>query len=192
MSIPSSTTVTMRHISKSYAPHSRPRRHRLSLGAGITGVLGPNGAGKTTLLRILATALAPDRGELVSRRRPAESAAGSPYGAGWATSRRRPGSRAGSRPSPSSTTWRSSRSGTTPPRAIRRSAGCWSSSDSGKVATKRISAVSGGQRRRVVLAQAMLGGPTLLVLDEPTAGLDPTQRDGCATCSAGPVSRRPC
>ena len=44
------------------------------------------------------------------------------------------------------------------------------------VATKRISALSGGQRRRLVLAQAMIGQPDLLVLDEPTAGLDPEQR----------------
>ena len=46
----------------------------------------------------------------------------------------------------------------------------------GDLATKRISALSGGQRRRLVLAQAMLGQPDLLVLDEPTAGLDPEQR----------------
>jgi ABC-2 type transport system ATP-binding protein len=36
----------------------------LQVGAGVTGLLGPNGAGKTTLMRIIATALAPDRGTI--------------------------------------------------------------------------------------------------------------------------------
>jgi ABC-2 type transport system ATP-binding protein len=44
------------------------------------------------------------------------------------------------------------------------------------LATKRIRAMSGGQRRRVALAQALLGSPPLLILDELTAGVDPEQR----------------
>jgi len=43
-------------------------------------------------------------------------------------------------------------------------------------ATKRIRAMSGGQRRRVALAQALLGSPPVLILDEPTTGVDPEQR----------------
>ena len=46
----------------------------------------------------------------------------------------------------------------------------------GAVRGKQIKALSGSMRRRVALAQALLGDPDLLVLDEPTAGLDPEQR----------------
>ena len=58
------STVTLTGVGKSYGRVPALSEVDLGLGPGITGLLGPNGAGKTTMLRILATALAADRGEV--------------------------------------------------------------------------------------------------------------------------------
>jgi ABC-2 type transport system ATP-binding protein len=149
----------------------------LELDTGITGLLGPNGAGKTTLLRILATVLAPDAGELrLFGRDPRD-------GSERAGIRRR----LGYMPQEPGFHSRFSafefvdyvailkeltdrRARHAEVRRVLRLVGL------GDVAGRRVGALSGGMRRRVALAQALLGDPELLILDEPTAGLDPEQR----------------
>jgi ABC-2 type transport system ATP-binding protein len=146
-------------------------------GAGITGLLGPNGAGKTTLLRMMATVLAPDSGSL-------RLLGWDPAKADERLAIRR---RLGYMPQEPGF----HRNFTTfefvdyvailkemtdrRPRhdEVRRVLALVGLE---QVMSKKIKALSGGMRRRVALAQSFLGDPDLLVLDEPTAGLDPEQR----------------
>jgi len=149
----------------------------LDMEPGVIGLLGPNGAGKTTLLRLLATALSPSQGEIrVLGRDPQVPAERTDI-------RRRLGYQPQEIGFPRGFTafafvdyiallkeW-------TQPAArhaeVRRVLDQVGLSD---IATKRIRAMSGGQRRRVALAQALLGSPPVLMLDEPTTGVDPEQR----------------
>ena len=148
-----------------------------TIGSGVTGLLGPNGAGKTTLLRILATVSAPDSGEVtVFGRKPAD--------AGERTEIRRrlgylpqdPGFQRGFSVFEfvdyvailKEMTGRRERH-----EEVRRAL---DAVDLASVSGKRVRSLSGGMKRRTALAAALLGDPQFLVLDEPTAGLDPEQR----------------
>jgi ABC-2 type transport system ATP-binding protein len=171
------TTVALTGVGKSYGRTAALDDVTLTLRPGITGLLGPNGAGKTTMLRILATALAADRGTV-------RVLGDDP---GTATGRTAVRRRLGYVPQetgfPRGFTafsfldylailkeWSDP---ATRHAEVRRVVDLVDLTD---VAPKRVSSLSGGQRRRLVLAQAMIGQPELLVLDEPTTGLDPAQR----------------
>lgn len=171
------TTVELVDVTKRYGSTRAVDGVSLCLGHGVTGLLGPNGAGKTTLLRMVATVLAPDSGTLrILGADPAEPD-------GRRAIRRRLGY------FPQEPGYYDNLSAfafvdyiailkeMTDRRArhddVRRVLTQVGLDD---VMHKRIKSLSGGMRRRVILAQALLGDPGLLVLDEPAAGLDPEQR----------------
>lgn len=149
----------------------------LQRGDGITGLLGPNGAGKTTLIRVLATVLEPDRGSVRL------------LGLDPADARERTliRERLGYMPQEPGFHQRFTAFEFVDYVAILKDlTGRRARHDEvrrvlalvglGDVAAQRIKALSSGMRRRVALAQALLGDPKLLILDEPTASLDPEQR----------------
>jgi ABC-2 type transport system ATP-binding protein len=171
------TTITAQGLTKAYGRHRALDGLDLTARPGVTGLLGPNGAGKTTLLRVLATVLAADSGDL-------EILGEDPHAADGRLRIRR---RLGYLPQDAgfhrgftafeAVDYVAVLKEHTAARArheeVRRVLDLVGLSD---VATKRVRALSGGMRRRLGLAQALLGRPSLLVLDEPTAGLDPEQR----------------
>jgi ABC-2 type transport system ATP-binding protein len=170
-------TVRLTGVTKRYRGTPALDAVDLAFAPGITGLLGPNGAGKTTFLRIVATVLAPDGGDVQLLGRTPDTPER------LAAVRRRLGYQPQEMGFPRGFTafgfvdymavlkeWT-----VRTPRheEVRR---VLDLVDLGNLSTKRISALSGGQRRRVALAQALLGEPDLLLLDEPTTGVDPEQR----------------
>jgi len=170
-------SISLRDVGRTFGATRALAGVDLDLGPGVTGLLGPNGAGKTTLLRLLATALPPSQGQVrvlgLDPEVPAERTG----------IRRQLGYQPQEVGFPRGFTafafvdyiallkeW-------TQPAArhteVRRVLDLVGLSDLG---SKRIRAMSGGQRRRVSLAQALLGSPPVLILDEPTTGVDPEQR----------------
>jgi ABC-2 type transport system ATP-binding protein len=169
--------IRVEELTRRYGRTVALDRVDLAIGTGITGLLGPNGAGKTTLLSILATVASPDAGRV------------SVLGFDPSDARERVEIRRRLGYLPQDLGYHRHftvaafleyvailKEITDKRRRHAEIARVLAAADLAAHARKRIRTLSGGMRRRLGLAQALLGEPGLLVLDEPAAGLDPEQR----------------
>jgi ABC-2 type transport system ATP-binding protein len=155
-------TLAARGLVKRYGDRLALRGVSLSVGPGeLVAVIGPNGAGKTTLLSILAGIRRPDEGALEAARTigwvPQQPAL---YGKLTVRENLTLFARLERRPDPEQT--------------VRH---MLELTDLGDRADDQVSVLSGGNRQRVNIAIGLLAEPEVLLLDEPSSGLDPRQRE---------------
>lgn len=166
--------LTVEHVTKKFGSFTALEDVSMTFGAGIYGLLAPNGAGKTTLMKMLATLSFPTSGQILWNGEDIyvldEDYRGLvgylPQEFGYYPNRT--------------------------PRQFLRYIAVLQRIPRGEaetridrlleelgindVADKKMRHFSGGMLQRVGIAQAMLNDPQLLILDEPTAGLDPRER----------------
>jgi ABC-2 type transport system ATP-binding protein len=168
--------LSIRNVSKSYGAVQALRNVSLEVPAGMFGLLGPNGAGKSSLMRTIATLQDPDAGEVLFD--------------GVDVVRNKPQIRRtlGYLPQdfgvyPKVTayalldhfaalkgfTQRAERKDVV--EALLHKVNLWD------VRGRKLGTYSGGMRQRFGIAQALIGDPRLVIVDEPTAGLDPEERN---------------
>jgi ABC-2 type transport system ATP-binding protein len=166
--------LKLEHVSKFYRSKQALRDVTLTIGNGVTGLLGPNGAGKTTLMRMLSTVEAPTKGiiqyngkDIAKYPNELRSALGYlpqdfgvypnlnaleflEYLAAMKSLPMKP--------------------------AKKRIMELLDILHLSEAYKRPLSTFSGGMKQRVGIAQALLNDPTVLIVDEPTVGLDPEER----------------
>lgn len=162
------------HLTKSYNQVRALDGFSHEFTPGIYGLLGPNGAGKSTLMNLITDNLRPTSGEILCD--------GEPIWTLGAEYRRKVGFMPQQQTLyPAFTVERflwymaglkglnrkQSQEGI---ESLLTSVNLWD------VRRRRLGELSGGMKQRVLLAQALLGNPEVIILDEPTAGLDPKER----------------
>ena len=170
-----SHALTIEHLSKTY-PNGVRALHDVSLRipTGMFGLLGPNGAGKSTLMRTIATLQEPDGGRITlgdldvlrekDRVRRMLGYLPQEFGVYPRLSAQ------------AMLSHLAALKGVPPEQvketveALLRQTNLWDDR------RKRLDTFSGGMKQRFGIAQALIGDPRLIIVDEPTAGLDPTER----------------
>ena len=166
--------LIIKNISKRYGDFEALKEINMSLENGIYGILAPNGAGKTTLIKMLATLINPTEGEITYNGKSIfqldedyrDILGYLPQQFGYYkhyTPRQY-------------LTYLAALKGISKKIAEARADEVLEMVALSEVKNKKMRKFSGGMIQRVGIAQALLNDPKILILDEPTAGLDPKER----------------
>ena len=164
--------LVLDRVTKQYNSKIAADRISLSLKPGVIGLLGANGAGKTTLMRMICGVIKPSSGSIsldgvdVSEEMYRDTLGYLPQDFGYY---------------PNFTgkdflMYIAALKGLSRSEAKRKTAELLKKVNLENAANKKIKGYSGGMKQRLGIAQAVLNDPKILVLDEPTAGLDPKER----------------
>ena len=166
--------LTLKHITKKFKDKTALNDVSLELDPGIYGLLGPNGAGKSTLMNIITGNIRPTEGkvlwdgadirELGGRFRSLIGYAPQQQGLYNSFSGRR------------FLSYMAALKGIPKKEVSSEIERVLSYVNLQEAADRAVGGYSGGMKHRILIAQAILGEPKLIVLDEPTAGLDPKER----------------
>jgi ABC-2 type transport system ATP-binding protein len=180
--------LTIENVSKRYGSIWALRELSLHCEPGMLGLVGPNGAGKTTLMRMLATLLAPTEGTILwngqdiymqgAALRQVLGYLPQEFGLYREFSGRQ------------FLRYLAAMKGLPRSLANRRVDEVLEIVNLEQVADRKLPTYSGGMKQRVGIAQALLNDPELLIVDEPTAGLDPAERVRFRTLLASLTSNR--
>lgn len=166
--------IKLKKLCKSYGNKQALKNVSLELTPGIYGLLGPNGAGKSTMMNIITGNLKQTSGDILFNNKDIRLVGKSfRQSIGYCPQQQTL--------YPSFTAeqflfYMSSLHGINKKRAKERIDWALKIFSLYDVRAKKIKSLSGGMKQRLLLAQAVLHDPDILILDEPTAGLDPRQR----------------
>lgn len=166
--------LVVKNVFKAYGSHKVLNDLCYEFSPGIYGLLGPNGAGKSTMINLLTDGIRPDAGEILYNGREIRSL-GRAYREklGFMPQQQRI--------YPGFTLERflwymAALKGMNRKEAARQIPELLELVNLSGAASQRLGGFSGGMKQRALLAQALLGNPEVIILDEPTAGLDPKER----------------
>lgn len=166
--------LKLENISKSYRGKTALHSINMTLSPGVYGLLGPNGAGKSTMMNIITDNLLPDSGKVLWNDQSTHKMDRDFRRIlGYTPQQQGLYDEFTGRQFLSYMSTLKEITKNNLQNEIDKAASCVNLTDE---LDKKLGAYSGGMKQRILIAQALLGYPQIVIMDEPTAGLDPKER----------------